>query len=241
MVTLSPREVQPRQSLLFSATIPKGIQETADLDKNCVFINTLKPGEENTHEHVPQEYAVVPMVDMFTATVALLKQAFDQDPTNTKVILFFPTARQTGIFYSFLQNLQKELSPNDSMKTTPVAEVHSRKSQSARVRSSEVFSKAQRGILCSSDVTARGVDFPGVTHVIQVGLPQNSDQYIHRLGRTARECSKLRKLYFAVTDSPFLFLKTQVRVHRGQEFSSWIKPRLSSFKVLQCVLSLFNE
>lgn len=190
MSALSPRTVQPRQSLLFSATIPDGIRETADLDENCVFINTLKPGEENAHEHVPQEYVIVPLTEMFTATVALLKQTFDKDPINAKVILFFPTARQTEIFNSLLQNLQNGLASNDSMKKVPILEVHSRKSQSSRVKASNEFSKAQNGILCSSDVTARGVDFPNVTQVIQVGLPQNSDQYIHRLGRTARTCDK---------------------------------------------------
>lgn len=186
MSALSPRNVQPRQSLLFSATIPPGIRETADLDKNCAFINTLKPGEENTHEHVPQEYVVVPSTDLFAATVALLKQSFENDPQTCKVMLFFPTARLTGLFASLLESLKKQSQGRGPLGDVPLFEVHSRKSQPARAKAADQFSKAAKGILCSSDVTARGVDFPGVTQVIQVSLPANSDQYIHRLGRTAR-------------------------------------------------------
>lgn len=197
MSALSPRNVQPRQSLLFSATIPDGIRETADLDRNCAFINTLKPGEENTHEHVPQEYVVVPNTDLFAATVALLKQSFEQDPHTSKVMLFFPTARLTGLFASLLEELKKNAQGSGPLGSVPLYEVHSRKSQPARAKAAKEFSQSARGILCSSDVTARGVDFPGVSQVIQVSLPANSDQYIHRLGRTARESV----LCFARSDS----------------------------------------
>lgn len=159
----------------------------ADLDPNHVVINTLKPGEENTHEHVPQQYLLIPSVDMFPATVSFLEQTFKSDPTASKVILFFSTARLTGLFYSLLQALQSQSQGKGPLHNVSLFELHSRKSQSMRTKASQAFSAAAKGILCSSDVTARGVDFPGVTQVIQVGLPANGEQYIHRLGRTARE------------------------------------------------------
>ncbi|QRW03872.1 DEAD/DEAH box helicase [Ceratobasidium sp. AG-Ba] len=56
----------------------------------------------------------------------------------------------------------------------------------AEVVPTEDFKRAPTGVLFSSDVTARGIDIPGVTCVIQAGLPANAEQYIHRLGRTAR-------------------------------------------------------
>lgn len=189
MSHLSPRSVQKRQSLLFSATIPPGIRETADLDKNCAFINTLKPGEENTHEHVPQEYMVVSSEDMFAATLSLLQKCFEENPTACKVMIFFTTARLTGLFASLLEMLKAQSSHQDVLKSVSLFEIHSRKSQSSRVKAATQFSQTKAGILCSSDVTARGVDFPGVTHVFQVGLPASGEQYIHRLGRTARELS----------------------------------------------------
>jgi ATP-dependent RNA helicase MSS116 len=68
-----------------------------------------------------------------------------------------------------------------------IREIHSRKSQSARTKVSDEFRKSKGLILVSSDVSARGVDYPDVTLVIQVGLPADREQYIHRLGRTGRK------------------------------------------------------
>ncbi|CAZ79182.1 unnamed protein product [Tuber melanosporum] len=68
----------------------------------------------------------------------------------------------------------------------PTFEMHSRLSQYQRTRTAESFRRARSGILLSSDITARGMDFPGVTHVIQMGAPKNEETYIHRIGRTAR-------------------------------------------------------
>jgi ATP-dependent RNA helicase MSS116 len=190
MSAMPPRKTHPRQSLLFSATIPPGIREVADLDPNHVVVNTLKPGEENTHEHVPQEYLLVSSVDMFPATVSILEQSFANDPTSSKVILFFATARLTGLFYALMEKMQAQ--GDNPLAKVPLFELHSRKSQSTRIKASKEFGAAIKGILCSSDVTARGVDFPGVTQVVQVGLPASGEQYIHRLGRTARKCSRGR-------------------------------------------------
>ena len=67
-----------------------------------------------------------------------------------------------------------------------IFEIHSRLSQGQRTRASDSFRKCESGILLSSDVTARGMDFPNVTHVIQVGMPRDRETYIHRIGRTAR-------------------------------------------------------
>merc|ERR1711972_1273732 len=67
-----------------------------------------------------------------------------------------------------------------------VFEIHSRKSQAHRNKCAEQFRAASSGIIFSSDVSARGLDYPDVTTVIQVGAPSSRDQYIHRLGRTGR-------------------------------------------------------
>lgn len=68
-----------------------------------------------------------------------------------------------------------------------VREIHSRKSQSYRTKVSDEFRKSKGLILVTSDVSARGVDYPDVTLVIQMGLPADRQQYIHRLGRTGRK------------------------------------------------------
>jgi ATP-dependent RNA helicase MSS116 len=58
--------------------------------------------------------------------------------------------------------------------------------QTKRTRTTDEFRKATAAICVATDVIARGMDFPGVSHVFQVGLPMDREAYIHRLGRTAR-------------------------------------------------------
>src|SRR5699024_5121435 len=58
--------------------------------------------------------------------------------------------------------------------------------QSRRIKITNEYRTAKTAILVATDVVARGMDFPGVTAVIQLGLPMDKESYIHRLGRTAR-------------------------------------------------------
>lgn len=67
-----------------------------------------------------------------------------------------------------------------------VYELQSRLSQSQRTRTTKEFKEAATGLMFATDVIGRGMDFPNVTSVIQVGLPMNGEQYVHRVGRTAR-------------------------------------------------------
>jgi ATP-dependent RNA helicase MSS116 len=64
--------------------------------------------------------------------------------------------------------------------------MHGKLDQRRRTANSQRFRLATSAMMFSSDVTARGMDFPNVSHVIQVGLPKNSDDYVHRIGRTGR-------------------------------------------------------
>jgi len=66
------------------------------------------------------------------------------------------------------------------------APLHSRKSQAYRTRVSNEFRDQKQGVLVASDVAARGVDYPDVTLVVQMGAPDTREQYVHRTGRTGR-------------------------------------------------------
>ena len=64
--------------------------------------------------------------------------------------------------------------------------IHGDKSQSQRKRVIDMFSKNIITILIATDVAARGIDIPDITHVINYDEPQSYDDYIHRIGRTGR-------------------------------------------------------
>ena len=176
-----------KQSLLFSATIPPGVRQVANLSSDAEFINTLSEEESNTHQHIPQQSIVAPMTDLLPLTLALLLEEFERHSTKAKVIVFSPTARAAALAAEVFRS-----APVTSLLSAickgpfSVGEIHSRKSQGARVSATKTFAEASSAILFSSDVAARGVDFPGVTAVFQVGLPASTEQYIHRIGRTGR-------------------------------------------------------
>ncbi len=77
-----------------------------------------------------------------------------------QVIVFFPTARMTQLYSETFQKMGM-----------PILEMHSRKSQAVRTRMSEEFRAGHGCIMFSSDVSARGVDYPDVSLVVQVGAP----------------------------------------------------------------------
>lgn len=169
----------PRQSMLFSATIEGQIQDVAHLilNKNHKFISTIPPGEANTHERVPQHLVVAPsMIDLAPALAATVK-AERVRIANFKAIVFAPTAALAD-FYGHILGKLKALPPTSVL--------HSRISQTKRTRITAQFREAPSAICVATDVIARGMDFPNVSHVFQVGLPADKAAYIHRLGRTAR-------------------------------------------------------
>ncbi|CAJ1950392.1 unnamed protein product [Sphenostylis stenocarpa] len=165
-----------RQTLMFSATVPEEVRQVCHiaLRRDHEFINTVQEGTEETHSQVRQMHLVAPLDKHFPFLYVLLKDHIADD-VDYKVLVFCTTAMVTRL----VAELLGELNLN-------VREIHSRKPQSYRTRVSEEFRKSKGLILVTSDVSARGVDYPDVTLVIQVGLPADREQYIHRLGRTGR-------------------------------------------------------
>ncbi|KAK4126181.1 DEAD-domain-containing protein [Parathielavia appendiculata] len=187
---LPDREKVPRQTLLYSATLPKnvvGIARQFINPTNFEFVQTVRADEVPTHERVPQ--FIVPCRGFENLAPTLLElirrdvAAAQSDPEKLpfKAIVFLPTTSAV-MSYSYLFRRLK----HDDRSIPRVYDIHSKLTQKSRTRSADDFRDAQSAILFSSDVSARGMDFPNVTHVIQVHLPQDRDLYIHRIGRTGR-------------------------------------------------------
>ncbi|KAF2193789.1 DEAD-domain-containing protein [Zopfia rhizophila CBS 207.26] len=185
-----PAEVD-RQTLMFSATVPR---EVVDLVRR-----TLKPGfhyarcvdedEQPTHERVPQRVVqLAGFENTMPALYELTKREIQarQAGSPFKAIIYFNSTAEVTLAASVFFKLSGGFRRNTPLSNTRCYEIHSKLSQGQRTKASDSFRFADSAILFSSDVTARGMDFPNVTHVIQVGLPRDRDSYIHRLGRTAR-------------------------------------------------------
>eukprot|EP01041_Mallomonas_annulata_P013473 gene13473-28545_t len=145
-----------RQTLLFSATISSSVQQIASvaLRPGYGYLDTVGEESEQTHLHVKQEIVVVPLEKIILSLVAILIEKMKEP--NYKIIVFFTTARATGYMAELVSCLGKE-----------ILEIHSRKSQSQRTRTSERFRDGTNMVMFSSDVSARGMDYPDVTFVLQ--------------------------------------------------------------------------
>ncbi|KAL3680283.1 hypothetical protein R1sor_023239 [Riccia sorocarpa] len=166
-----------RQTLLFSATVPKEVHQVSKvaLKENHVFIDTVGEDDEETHAKVEQSYIISPLENQLEVIAALLENHMEEDP-DYKVLVFCTTARVTALMAEWSQNLGYN-----------TLEIHSRRSQAVRTRVSNSFRSSTGGVIMfTSDVSARGVDYPDVTLVLQLGCPSGREDYIHRLGRTGR-------------------------------------------------------
>lgn len=184
---LPDRAQVPRQTLLFSATIPKNVVQLARtyIDaNNFQFVQTIKADDTPTHEKVPQHVVSVRGYEnLFPTLLELFNRATSGEHGDEpfKAIVFFSTTAMVQVATEVFNILAR------SHKDLPqVLDIHSKKTQAQRTAAAGQFRRATSAILLSSDVTARGMDFPNVSHVIQVGVPPSREQYIHRIGRTGR-------------------------------------------------------
>lgn len=178
---LADKNTSQRQGMLFSATIAPHVQQFASLvlADGYQFISTIPKGEAQTHDRVPQHVTIVPeFSDVAAGAVGAIRQEMARiGKANFKAIVFAPTAALVDFYADVLEGFQD---------LPPVCALHSRMGQGKRTKVTEAFRTASNGILCATDVVARGIDFPAISNVFQVGLPMDRESYIHRLGRTAR-------------------------------------------------------
>jgi ATP-dependent RNA helicase MSS116 len=196
----------PRQSMLFSATIDDQVRKVAHLflNKDHEFISTIDENEAGTHERVDQ-YLVktASMIDHAPAMVAVIQSELATTQAF-KAIVFAPTAAHADFYGHVLS----------SIGTLPrVSVLHSRMTQSKRTKTTQDFRQATNAICVATDVIARGMDFPAVTHVFQVGMPPDQESYIHRLGRTARADAEGRGiLILSDAEKGFLYQLKKIKI-----------------------------
>jgi ATP-dependent RNA helicase RhlE len=159
-----------RQTLLFSATMPKQIADLAsDYLTNPVAVEVTPPGK--AADKVEQ---YVHFVGGKSNKTELLKASLTDNPDG-RAIVFLRTKHGA-------EKLMKHL---DHVGYS-VASIHGNKSQGQRERALKGFRDGDIKTLIATDVAARGIDIPAVSHVYNYDLPEVPDAYVHRIGRTAR-------------------------------------------------------
>ncbi|KAG4032778.1 hypothetical protein MFRU_006g02420 [Monilinia fructicola] len=185
--------VQPRQTLVFSATFHKGLQQKLAGKGKQSFKDESQSMEYllkklNFREEKPKFVDVNPISQM----AANLKEGMvecggeEKDLYLYSLLLHHPNQR-TLIFTNSIHSVRR-LTPMLQTLNIPAHSLHSQMIQKARMRSIEKFSRTNNtgSVLVATDVAARGLDIGGVQLVIHYHLPRTADMYVHRSGRTAR-------------------------------------------------------
>jgi ATP-dependent RNA helicase RhlB len=175
-----------RLNLCFSATLPARVAELAYEHMNnavTVKIETDKVTADKVEEIVygPANDEKIPLL------IGLLRH---MDPTRT--IIFVNTKRAAEKVWGFLQS-------NGFKSALLSGDVP----QSKRLRLLDEFQKGELAIMVATDVAARGLHIPAVSHVINYDLPQDCEDYVHRIGRTARAGASGDAISFACEDYAF--------------------------------------
>jgi ATP-dependent RNA helicase MSS116 len=180
---IPPKAQANWQGMCFSATVPPEIKKMLPLvlAKNHVRLSTIDENEAPTVETVPQTVYPVDSVNDILPTVHSVLACARADNPSLKAIIFCPTARHAALLYHVFGHTGGAGPPK-----LPVFQMQSRMSQTQRTRTVEEFKETDRGLLFASDVVGRGMDFPDINLVVQIGVPSEKEQYVHRVGRTGR-------------------------------------------------------
>src|SRR5438128_493900 len=158
-----------RQTLFFSATMPKAIKELADRYLSNPAEVSVTP-TATTVEKIEQGVTMVNQAEK-TALLTLYLQA---NPIE-RALVFSRTKHGADKIVR-----QLEAAGIDANA------IHGNKSQPQRERAIAAFKSGECAVLVATDIAARGIDIPGVSHVVNFDLPDVPEQYVHRIGRTAR-------------------------------------------------------
>jgi ATP-dependent RNA helicase RhlE len=158
-----------RQNLLFSATLPAAITALArELLDNPALIDVERPSAPA----VGVSHAAYPVASELKLPLLL---ELLQRPDVRNALVFTRTKHRAN-----------RLADGLAKRGVAAERIHGNRTQAQRTRALEMFKAGKTRILVATDIAARGIDVIGLTHVVNFDVPHVSDDYIHRVGRTAR-------------------------------------------------------
>ena len=163
-----------RQTLFFSATMPSAIRDLADKFLTDPVQVAVTPAA-TTVEKIDQYVTFCQQAEKQALLTMMLRAGFSERGNMDRVLIFTRTKHGAD-------RVVKLLAGNGIAANA----IHGNKSQPQRERALAEFKGGKTKILVATDIAARGIDVSGVSHVINFELPNVSEQYVHRIGRTAR-------------------------------------------------------
>ncbi len=204
---IAPALGTPRQTMLFSATMPKQMEELSRAYlNNPKRVQVAPPGK--AADKITQSVHFLPK----PAKATKLREILSQNP-DALTLVFSRTKHGA-------EKLMKGLVA-DGFKATSV---HGNKSQGQRDRAIKAFREGTAKVLVATDVAARGIDIPGVEFVINYDLPEVPDNYVHRIGRTARAGREGEAIAFCSEEEAGLLRQIQKLMKTDIPVASGVMP-----------------
>lgn len=227
-----------RKTLFFSATMLQGIDQNLDLlekirgkeDKNDIFIfdfnkdnysennfnNEKKEDIKNINNKTDLDILISQISPNLSQYIILLNQKLkcnyliyllrSQKYLSSSIIIFTNTYKTCNFLYTLC-----------SLFSLKVSQLHSKISQKNRSMNLNKFKSSLNKILITTDIASRGLDIPICNLVINYDLPRNPDDYIHRVGRTARMGKNGKCINFVAQYDIDLILAIEKRINKEME------------------------
>ena len=191
-----------RQTMLFSATQTKKIEDLVRLsikEENAIYVDVPSETKLATAAGLEQGYVTCPSDKRFLLLFTFLKKNYKKK----KIMIFFSSCNSVKFHAELLNYID-----------IPVIDIHGKQKQQRRTTTFFQFCKQSKGVLCCTDVAARGLDIPEVDWIIQFDPPDDPKEYIHRVGRTARGATGSGKalLFLTPEETGFLHYLKQAKV-----------------------------
>jgi ATP-dependent RNA helicase RhlB len=191
-----------RQTMLFSATLSPRVMELAYEFMDLAERVRIEP-EQVTAEKIEQILYHVGRREKFALLLGLMRR----EEAAERVLIFVNTKREA-------EYLTERLKANDLKAAVISGDIP----QNKRMRILSDFKEGRLIYLVATDVASRGLHVDGVTHVVNYDLPQDADDYVHRIGRTARAGAAGKAISFA--DEDLVFHLPEIEEYIGRKIPS---------------------
>nr|GLL31739.1 DEAD-box ATP-dependent RNA helicase 37-like [Ipomoea trifida] len=202
-----------RQTMLFSATFPKEIQRlAADFLSNYIFLAVGRVGSST--DLIVQRVEYVQETDKRSHLMDLLhaQRANNVNGKQALTLIFVETKKGADSLEHWLY-----------LNGFPATSIHGDRTQQEREYALRSFKSGKTPILVATDVAARGLDIPHVAHVINFDLPNDIDDYVHRIGRTGRAGKTgLATAFFNENNSSIAKPLADLMQEANQEVPAWL-------------------
>ncbi|XP_020206090.1 DEAD-box ATP-dependent RNA helicase 37 [Cajanus cajan] len=202
-----------RQTMLFSATFPKEIQRLAsDFLSKYIFLAVGRVGSST--DLIVQRVEYVQESDKRSHLMDLLhaQRANGVQGKQALTLVFVETKKGADSLEHWL-----------CLNGFPATTIHGDRSQQERELALRSFKSGKTPILVATDVAARGLDIPHVAHVVNFDLPNDIDDYVHRIGRTGRAGKKgLATAFFNDNNSSLARALADLMQEANQEVPAWL-------------------